>query len=1034
MFTFDGNDRLRQSKILLANPQKKYIGLLPYVRNLKLSIKLNAMSEASFKIYSIADGNKNEFYEKIIVKRLIEIQYVGWFQIKTVEEGSLGGIEYKQITCVSLENELVGKKITNIKGVYSLYDVTDQEYSLMHLIADASGWGIGHIDNELLTSKRTFSIDTQNIYGLLMTDLSKSFSCIFQFNTFDKTINAYKLENIGRMTNVTLSRKNLVQEYVRESDLNKVVTKLKVIGDSSIDIKDVNPTGTDYIINLDFFTDSEWMTEDLVQALNNYKIKYNSYLNNYNDTLDLLKIQFEYLTTLKSELNTLEEQLKTYSDLQGELVSKYSSTPPVGSGDYSLYQTTLTNIDNVNIQISLKKTEISAKENEISSIKNSISAVNVDLDINNNFTADQIKELNTFITEYDEYQDSSFVITDDMSEAEALQMKRELFNNGLSELAHASKPQYSIEINASNLYTIQDEIDNRISYKEWREDFECGNIITLILRSGYYTMLRLIQLDIDFDNPRDMGLTFSDRPVQDDVRLQLGDLLAEASRASTSLSLAKFGYDKAANQTNKVREFMNGALNATTNAMINNDNQDLLIDTYGQRMRKWLPDQNKFDERMAWWNNNTLLFSDDGFKSSKVGIGTFTSENGEKIFAVMADVIAGNMVLTQYLNITNENNSITMNKDGATFKDCDITITRGNSKLLLNATDGIKLTNNGVNQFYIDSSGNATFAGKITGGSMNINGRFIVDAYGNLTANGASFTNGSFSGSITAVGQNGIISIDNGHILYEGYNGDNIFIDSGAIGLNSQYGNTVVASTGISTNNVTTNLINGNTPITSANIGQQTVLNAANANIAESANWAGNAGNATYAMQSGNASWASMAYGLGNSPSDGLAVYVSANNNFRPYNNGMSSCGTSGGLWSSIWANSGTINTSDARKKNSIQDLDERYTVLFDNIKPRMYKMNDSSSDRFHIGVIAQETEQAMKTAGITSQEFAGLVKDPVYSKKLLDPEGNETPDYDTTSEIVDYNYFLRYNEFIPLLINEVQMLKQEIINLKSAS
>lgn len=58
--------------------------------------------------------------------------------------------------------------------------------------------------------------------------------------------------------------------------------------------------------------------------------------------------------------------------------------------------------------------------------------------------------------------------------------------------------------------------------------------------------------------------------------------------------------------------------------------------------------------------------------------------------------------------------------------------------------------------------------------------------------------------------------------------------------------------------------------------------------------------------------------------------------------------------------------------------------------------------------MIAQEVEQAMNNCGISSEEFAGFIKDK------------------NTGE-----YGLRYEEFIPMLIKQVQDLKKEIRNLK---
>lgn len=150
----------------------------------------------------------------------------------------------------------------------------------------------------------------------------------------------------------------------------------------------------------------------------------------------------------------------------------------------------------------------------------------------------------------------------------------------------------------------------------------------------------------------------------------------------------------------------------------------------------------------------------------------------------------------------------------------------------------------------------------------------------------------------------------------------------------------------------------------------------------------------------------------------GGTVYVSANGNLRPFSSGLSSCGTSEGKWSSVWAVNGTIQTSDERKKTNIKPLeeDERFLRFAKMIVPYIYQMIDGTSGRYHTGFIGQRIEDAMIECRISSTEFAGLIKAPVYAEKLKDVNGNELNEYDTTSEIIDYTYHLRYEEFIPLI------------------
>lgn len=107
------------------------------------------------------------------------------------------------------------------------------------------------------------------------------------------------------------------------------------------------------------------------------------------------------------------------------------------------------------------------------------------------------------------------------------------------------------------------------------------------------------------------------------------------------------------------------------------------------------------------------------------------------------------------------------------------------------------------------------------------------------------------------------------------------------------------------------------------------------------------------------------------------------------------------------YTNSGTTVTSDKNKKNSISVPSDHYVELFDAMNFRKFKYNDGTSDRYHLGVIAQEVEEVMNKTGISSQDFGGLV---------IDEQGN---------------YFVRYDEINVLTALKVKQLEKKIKHLE---
>ena len=134
--------------------------------------------------------------------------------------------------------------------------------------------------------------------------------------------------------------------------------------------------------------------------------------------------------------------------------------------------------------------------------------------------------------------------------------------------------------------------------------------------------------------------------------------------------------------------------------------------------------------------------------------------------------------------------------------------------------------------------------------------------------------------------------------------------------------------------------------------------------------------------------------------------------------------------WRNIYANNGTIQTSDRTKKTNINSLEAQKVQAFINgLNPVSYKMLDGTSGRTHYGFIAQDIEELMNTLNMDSLDFAGFIKSPKKNIRYEDENGNKLKK--PVEEIVDgeYDYALRYDEFIAPLIAVVQEQQKTIEN-----
>jgi hypothetical protein len=115
----------------------------------------------------------------------------------------------------------------------------------------------------------------------------------------------------------------------------------------------------------------------------------------------------------------------------------------------------------------------------------------------------------------------------------------------------------------------------------------------------------------------------------------------------------------------------------------------------------------------------------------------------------------------------------------------------------------------------------------------------------------------------------------------------------------------------------------------------------------------------------------------------------------RPYADNTNNLGDASYRWSTVYAATGTINTSDQNEKEQIQSLSnaEKATALSIKTNIKKFKFKDAVAGkgdkaRIHVGVIAQEVAQAFRDNGLDPQNYGVFCSDTWYS--IID-ENNET-------------------------------------------
>lgn len=119
--------------------------------------------------------------------------------------------------------------------------------------------------------------------------------------------------------------------------------------------------------------------------------------------------------------------------------------------------------------------------------------------------------------------------------------------------------------------------------------------------------------------------------------------------------------------------------------------------------------------------------------------------------------------------------------------------------------------------------------------------------------------------------------------------------------------------------------------------------------------------------------------------------------------------GTSSHRWETVYATTGTINSSDVKEKNTIMPISEKYESVFEQLQPVSYKFN--GGHRIHTGFISQDIERAMEENDLSPLDWAAFCKDP-------DEKGS-------------FIYGLRYGEIIALNTHMIQKLMKRIAQLE---
>lgn len=176
--------------LILKNLDEKPVTNLGNAFNIRMDIAYNEVSSITFDIPAYVNGIPTPDYEKVVGARLVDFSGVGVFILVDPETVGNGVSEIKSCKAYSREYEMTYKKMSLPEGTYNFYNTVSPTNTILGIITEyLPYWKIGSVDSNLIGKYRTFAVNDTNIYDFIKNTCQKTFGCIFDFDTYTRTIN-----------------------------------------------------------------------------------------------------------------------------------------------------------------------------------------------------------------------------------------------------------------------------------------------------------------------------------------------------------------------------------------------------------------------------------------------------------------------------------------------------------------------------------------------------------------------------------------------------------------------------------------------------------------------------------------------------------------------------------------------------------------------------------------------------------------------------------------------------------------------------
>lgn len=331
---------------------------------------------------------------------------------------------------------------------------------------------------------------------------------------------------------------------------------------------------------------------------------------------------------------------ETYKQIQ--IVNVEAGWSQSSNDNYGYYYPVVLYLNSINKAIAARDSLIKIYNTKYSEIQQRNLEISNDLLMDNNFTDDQMVRLSAFLRE-DELHLDDIIETELTTVSESYKLKQDAMESGRINLQKMCQPKLQFSMTMANIYALPE-------FEPIIGQFQLGKVIKVGLRSDYIKQSRLLQIDLNFDDLSDFACEFGELTSlrnQSDIH---ADLLSKAISAGKSVATNASYWTKGSEQANSIDlRLEEGLLNSIEALKAIDGTQNAYIDKYGIHLEVVNPDTGEVGDKRVWMVNNQIVFTDDGFKTSKSVLGEFTVDGitywGLLAQAVIAGYIEGSSII-----------------------------------------------------------------------------------------------------------------------------------------------------------------------------------------------------------------------------------------------------------------------------------------------------------------------------------------------------------------------------------------------------